>query len=443
MNRVSVFSLAHSPSSPSPWRVRWRVDGRDRTRAFRTKAQAELLRSRLLTAAAGSEPFDPSTGEPVSWSRSTVSFYELTQTYVARKWKGWAASSRSSFVDAAVVPVTSLVLSRTRGRPDQATLNVALRRFGLLPESAWEGEPDEAEAEALAWLSRASLPMPEVTLDAVELALEACSLKQDGTPVKVNTLRRRRQALNAVLEHGVKRGHLTENPLGKSEWEAESVSVEVKETEVPSVADCRTAMAYLRTLGDTGVLMATFFSVMWLGGLRPSEVAALKVSQLTLPKEGWGQIAVSGASVDVGSRWTNTGARSDEKGLKWRRAGEVRNVPIPPELVGLLRDWCKDRKGLVFEAPEGGPVGSKLTGAYWSKAREHVFAEGDPLRSVPVYHLRHTNGSLLLHAGVNPVEAARRLGHSPEVLLRVYAAVMRGLSDEANAQVDALLSASS
>ena len=44
-----------------PWIVRWAVDGRQRSRAFQTKSEAEGFRSELLLAKRLQEPFDPGT----------------------------------------------------------------------------------------------------------------------------------------------------------------------------------------------------------------------------------------------------------------------------------------------------------------------------------------------------------------------------------------------
>jgi integrase len=56
------------------------------------------------------------------------------------------------------------------------------------------------------------------------------------------------------------------------------------------------------------------------------------------------------------------------------------------------------------------------------------------------YDFRHCCATMMLAAGVAPGEAARRLGHSVEVLLGTYAGVMGGDEDTANARIAAALS---
>ncbi len=49
----------------------------------------------------------------------------------------------------------------------------------------------------------------------------------------------------------------------------------------------------------------------------------------------------------INRRWTDTGSAHGERGLKHRAAEEARHVPMPPELVAILRgkqtgldSWC-------------------------------------------------------------------------------------------------------
>jgi integrase len=70
----------------------------------------------------------------------------------------------------------------------------------------------------------------------------------------------------------------------------------------------------------------------------------------------------------------------------------------------------------------------------WQAAREKALAPEDretPLADVP-YSLRHAGVSLWIEAGVDPVEVARRAGHSPAVLWRFYAKILRGSPHHAN-----------
>lgn len=50
-----------------PWIVRWAIDGKQRTKAYRTRAEAERYRSLLLAAVHNGDRFHETTGEPASW----------------------------------------------------------------------------------------------------------------------------------------------------------------------------------------------------------------------------------------------------------------------------------------------------------------------------------------------------------------------------------------
>jgi len=103
----------------------------------------------------------------------------------------------------------------------------------------------------------------------------------------------------------------------------------------------------------------------------------------------------------------------------------VRPVPIPPELVALLRRHL-DRHGVapdgrLFRRGQDGPLQESTYRQVWARARALALTEAQaasPLARRP-YDLRHGAASLWLNAGVQPTEVARRLGHSVAVLLRV------------------------
>jgi hypothetical protein len=59
-----------------------------------------------------------------------------------------------------------------------------------------------------------------------------------------------------------------------------------------------------------------------------------------------------------------------------------------------------------------------------------------PLARRP-YDLRCAGVSFWLFSGVDPMEVARRAGHSVAVLLRVYAKVLAQAQDRANRQIEA------
>ncbi|GAA1100712.1 hypothetical protein GCM10009579_88270 [Streptomyces javensis] len=64
------------------------------------------------------------------------------------------------------------------------------------------------------------------------------------------------------------------------------------------------------------------------------------------------------------------------------------------------------------------------------------------LAEVP-YAARHAGISLWIKAGVDPVDVARRAGHSIAVLWKFYAKLLRGQQHRANQLIDDTLNATS
>jgi integrase len=131
----------------------------------------------------------------------------------------------------------------------------------------------------------------------------------------------------------------------------------------------------------------------------------------------------------VGTEWTDSGEHPDDRGLKERNRRAKRPVPIPPELVRILRDhitrYGVAPDGRLFRTERGGVLPVRLWRT-WHKARTPALTpveEASDLARRP-YDLRHAGVSLRLNAGVPPTQVAEWAGHSVEVLLKIYAKVM-------------------
>jgi integrase len=128
-----------------------------------------------------------------------------------------------------------------------------------------------------------------------------------------------------------------------------------------------------------------------------------------------------------------------------RPAEEVRLVPIPPQLVTILRqhlgtfDTAED--GRLFTNERGGVVGSSTYYRVWQEARALALpptAVASPLAARP-YDLRHSALSTWLNSGVDPTEVAERAGNSVEVLLSRYAKCIDGRQEIVNRKIEELL----
>ena len=168
------------------------------------------------------------------------------------------------------------------------------------------------------------------------------------------------------------------------------------------------------------------YACMYYAALRPAEVVGLSRQDCHLPKTGWGHLTLEKSRPEVNRRWTDTDSAHDERGLKHRAASETRRVPIPPELVAILRvhidTFGVAPDGRIFSSDRRHPVASTAISDVWAEARTLALAPAQvasPLAGRP-YDLRHAAVSLWLAAGVPATgrRAGRAQRRSPAPRLR-------------------------
>lgn len=126
-----------------------------------------------------------------------------------------------------------------------------------------------------------------------------------------------------------------------------------------------------------------------------------------------------------------------------RRA--TRKVPIPPELVALLREHVRrfgtGPGGRLFRSERGNPIQPSTYWRVWQEARGLALTPaqlGTPLLRRP-YDLRHSGVTWRLNSRVPATEVASWAGHSVEVLMRVYARCVAGVEEVWISLMDASL----
>lgn len=201
--KVQVFSLgrprAGSERAQRRHYVKWRVDGRDRTRAFKTRAEADRFRSGLLVAVRDGQRFDVSTGMPISWLENTgaPTWWSWSQEWLAFKWPQWSGHIRRSGVESLTLLTPLLVKDAAPTPPADLAdwLRTVAYRAGATPTGP-----------SADWLSRWSIPLADIEPSLIEQVLHAVCTKEDGTATVPSVARRRRGALGAVLRAAVRRG---------------------------------------------------------------------------------------------------------------------------------------------------------------------------------------------------------------------------------------------
>src|SRR5215813_3815940 len=155
----------------------------------------------------------------------------------------------------------------------------------------------------------------------------------------------------------------------------------------------------------------------------------------------WGEMRLTHAEPRSGSHWTDNGRSRERRDLKRRAVGDIRSVPIHPDLAQLLRahidTFGTGRDDRVFVGPRGGIVAGWVYLEVYHRARRAAFigAEAQSQLAETPYALRHAAVSTWLNAGMTAPQVAEWAGHSVEVLLRVYAKCIAGQQDEAKRRI--------
>ncbi|MFE2513917.1 tyrosine-type recombinase/integrase [Streptomyces mirabilis] len=430
-----------------PYQLRWKVGTRPHSESFLTSGLAESRRAQLITAAREGEPFDVDSGLPKSLivKERDISWYEHARNYIAMKWDDSPASTRRTLAEA-MATVTPTLVKDTKGMPDARVVRTALYSWAF-NKNRWEEDTPDDVAKALDWFKRKSLPTSALSDRLlVRSTLTALSKKLDGKTAAAGTIRRKRAIFHNSLEYAVEADLLTENPLTRIKWKApEQVEEELDPACVPDPEQAAKLLAAVRNQSPRGRRLVAFFGCMYYAAARPAEVIGLRLQDCDLPRRGWGMLRLKETRPRSGSAWTDSGEAHDRRGLKHRSRKAVRPVPIPPELVALLRwhvtAYGTAPDGRLFQTQRGGLIQDTGYGEVWAEARSRALTppqQESPLAKRP-YDLRHTAVSTWLSSGVEPQLVAKRAGHSVAVLFRVYAKFLSDGDDAANAKISARL----
>ena len=302
-----------------------------------------------------------------------ITWYAHARAYAEAKWGGLAPVSRRSVAEA-LVTVTVALMGKEPGAPEPRVLRQALFAWAFNPATRDTDPPPEITG-ALDWAGRASLPIADLDDTAtVRLALAACAQTLTGKAAAGSTQRRKRSVFYNALGYAVEQGHLPANPVDRIQWTTPAVAASVDRRVVVSPAQARSLLAAVRALSGRGQHLEAFFGCLYYAALRPSEAVMLRESDLYLPKTGWGRIVLAASASRAGTAWTDHGTARQERGLKHRADNETRTIPIPPELVRLLRAHIKrygtTPDGRIFQTARGGILQDSGYNEVWTEARQ-------------------------------------------------------------------------
>ena len=210
-----------------------------------------------------------------------------------------------------------------------------------------------------------------------------------GQPLAGATAARYRKIARACIRRSVELDILMSDPWppnqrGRSKRKALRARRAFDIRTLPDPATMVRALEAIPTHQPGSRTYQAMTAVAYYGGLRPSEVVMLRRRALHLPTVGWGRIEVVEADISF-----------DESGEP--KTGP-RSVPIPPQLVEILRRWVDEHEiggdELLFRTRNGNrPTASNWTRA-WHRSLRPI-GHG-PLR---VYDCRHAAATTWFELG--------------------------------------------
>ena len=407
-----------------PWIVRLTIDGRERSKSFRTRAEADRYRVLLLQAAQAGERFDSVSGEPCAWRESMRDWpvHRWVRHWVSEQWPEWQPRTRASALEA-LARFVSLAVS------DDARVPTDLRRY--LERTLAASDANQLDDALEEWLDSHALSLMECTRDVLVGIDRRLALRLDGEFLASSTAKRYRNVARACLRGAVSAGAIDADPWPAwSRARAQRKVVRARGTinvrSLPEPSTMARAIDAIETHQPGSKTYKVMTAVAYYAGLRPSEVVMLRRRSLYLEGSGWGALEVTEADISY-----------DEPGEP--KTGS-RRVPVPPILVEMLRQWIdlnevQEPADLVFRTRSG----RRPSPSNWSRAwRRALTSIGEP--PLRVYDCRHACATTWLRAGVPLGETARRLGHRVDTLVSTYVGALDGDERIANERIEAVLS---
>jgi integrase len=429
------------------YKVRWLVAQRQFKEPFRTAALAESFRAELMTAARRGEAFEIESGRPLSMTRvaQAVNWYTFACDYMDMKWPTAAATYRRS-ISEALTAITVALMERSSAEPTGPLVRCALHRWAFNTNRRSDpGRPSEI-SDTLRWIEAHTKPVSDLldpgVLRSVLTTLSTCI---DGSAAAPSVASKRRRVLFNALEYAVERGLIPTNPLPAFKWKQPASSGSIDKRSVVNPIQARTLLRAVRETQRSGPRLVAFFGLMYFSALRPEEAANIRIHNLALPAEGWGELHIDEATPYAGRAWTNDGSQRERRQLKNRARGDSRTAPCPPELTAMLHDHLREFstgvEGRLFPGERADELPKLTYMRVWRAARRATFthrALESPLAQTP-YALRHACVSTWLNGGVPATQVAEWAGHSVEVLLKVYAKCLDGHDQVARQRVQEAL----
>jgi len=428
MARINIYNITENENRPNkPFRLKWSIDGRHKSRSFTSMGEANKFRRKLEQALEDGYNFDPNTGTPTQWASQLRNFPEVASEYASSKWHEWAGGTRLHFCDSNAYIIYELIRPKFKNTYSKSEILRVTKEHILNQNSKTISNEDKEIKE---FILDNSYRLNEITPEIVTKVLQAVSLRNDGTPLMKGSYRKRKQTFGAVMDYAFRHRYIFDNTFKRVRTKSiQSINaIDPQTTLKPE--ECRNITQAMRNRAKVqrGRFMeiADFLEFIWLAGLRPSEVAGLKVKNIFINKKGKTSfIKVEQAAVLLRSGYSDDQSTIEVKGLKGRAQNVFRTVPILDELLPVVERVIKDKRAddYIFTSYKNKkrPISTAQVSRYFRiiSASSHT-----------PYDLRHANASILIYSGLNIIEVANRLGNSIDVCQKVYLHMLSHAEDQ-------------
>lgn len=488
---VTVFPVKRTKTRPrsgpakTAWLLRWRVDGLEFWKQFANAADAQAWAKNLVVGDGKDWYFDPRarrfrapSEEPASSVPDTpevgtppppvaveaITVFELTERYWARKWPSLEPKGREELARY-LNRLRRYFVTEKPSRAEAAGLDMYLHTLSLSVRTTPAADSKVQLGED--WLRSHSTPVAGIGRPELEAFLAHHRPSQRDPSRQVSPASERRMAadLRQVWAWAVRTELLADNPWDRVELRTRDTGRRARTGSAALSADAEVVLSpdQVRQLACCCVFAGSwdgrvlcFVLVMGLCGLRPSEAIGVVVGDLDLPPSGTGWLTARRNHRRASGRYLDEEEDEDWGPLKGRGLDESRRVPVPEELVRLLREhlrlFCPGAgpADLVFHR-RGRPFNLEVFGRQvWAPARSAMFplrpdlAADSPLQPklarLRRHDLRHSACSTWLRAGVDVSVCQRWSGHKRlSVFLDVYQGLIPGREEAGARMVEAHL----
>jgi integrase len=413
---------------PSPWRVRWTVNGKVIEKNFRVREQAVSYWSDLTQAVKTEYDWDSDTGVPVSWGTDAkMTVAEWVRRDMATK-KGAPRGLEST--GKALLNLVERAVKRGATpltKEDRAELHdwIAGARETLSPRMA-------------TWVKRYSLKLADLTKPVLETLkarlLERVPVKDKLTDEWVygdlghwaghrNVIQARASLLRAVDAGLLYECKWPKPKDSERNLKSNQPDEDWEDRIILDVADAISVLDAMVNRTQVSYRMQCMTGLAFNCGMRPSEIAELAVADMTLPREGWGEVRVRRAHIGTSERYTD----EDEEVGTPKTSRSRRVVPLPPVTVPLVRAWMEHSgitSGPLFHTAGGKAVASQN----WCRSLAAACKKAGVERIVP-YDARHYYASHASQRGMDQARLASLMGTSMDVLDRYFVHLTKGQED--------------